>query len=90
MGITISARGNVDCIEEIPLLIEEVKGIAEGDGLGYTGLNDDFDVEPTAALVGATADKPVVIKGYFRPSCTNSVIVAKAGAWERDVYFMRS
>lgn len=63
MGITIYASGNIDRLEEIPHLIEEVKGIAQKHGWACSVLDDDFDVEPAARLVGPTAYKPAVIKG---------------------------
>ena len=50
MGITIFASGKIDRIEDIPRLIDELKGIAEEHKWAYHIIDDDFDVQPNAIL----------------------------------------
>jgi len=50
MGITIYASGKIDGIYELPRLIEDVKAAAEKHNWTYRSINDDFGVQPNAAL----------------------------------------
>lgn len=50
MGITIFARGSIDRIGDIGLLIEGLKGIAEESNWSYRVIDDDFDAPPNAVL----------------------------------------
>lgn len=59
MGITIYASGEINRIENIPRLIEEVKGIAKKNDWGYEIIDDDFD-EPPNVLLKHDAEKPGV------------------------------
>ena len=46
MGITIFAQGKINHLEELPSLIEEVKGIAAKYGWKYAIIDDDFEDPP--------------------------------------------
>lgn len=64
MGITISARGRIDRLGDIPRLIDEVKGIAAERGWKVTIVDDNFDAQPDATLTRPGEDRPAaVIKG---------------------------
>jgi hypothetical protein len=63
MGITIYARGKIDRLEDIPRLIDEVKGIAEESGWEYAIIDDDFDVQPNAVFARRDLDEPATIEG---------------------------
>lgn len=64
MGITIHASGKIDYIDDIPRLIDDLKGAAEGCGWTYHIINDDFAVQPNAVLAPyKTGGQAATIKG---------------------------
>jgi hypothetical protein len=64
MGITICARGEIDRIENIPLLIEDVKQFAGESNWTYRVIDDDFDIPADAVLTHRSSDKPgCIIEG---------------------------
>lgn len=64
MGITIFARGKIDRIENIPLLIEEAKQFAGESNWTYHVIDDDFDSPADAVLTHRSSDKPgCIIEG---------------------------
>jgi hypothetical protein len=58
MGITIFARGKIDRIENILLLIEEVRQFAGESKWMYRDIDDDFDAPADAVLTHRSSDKP--------------------------------
>lgn len=63
MGITIHAKGKIDCLDDIHQLTDEVKGIAEVHGWKYVTIDDAFEVDPDAVMVRPDAGESVVIDG---------------------------
>jgi hypothetical protein len=58
MGITIFAMGKIERINDIPVLISEIKGMAEERNWKHHIINDNFDDLPDAVLTSNAADKP--------------------------------
>lgn len=50
MGITIFATGKIDRIEDIAILTEELRKLAEINGWQYRVMDDDFATQPNAVL----------------------------------------
>lgn len=68
MGITIFAWGRIERINDIPRLIDELKGIAKERGWEYHVIDDDFDAHPDAVLTqcgssGAVIEGSLGVKG---------------------------
>ncbi len=63
MGISIYARGRLDRLEDLPQLIDEVKGIAESRGWRWAIIDDDFEAEPDAVLARGDAGEAAAIEG---------------------------
>ncbi len=64
MGITICASGKIDCIDDIPRLIEELKEIAGQYNWKYHIINDDFGARPNAILTQHNSgERAASIKG---------------------------
>jgi hypothetical protein len=64
MGITIFAQGKLNCIKDIPRLIEYIKSTAGEHGWKYHVINDDFDARHDAGLSpGNSEENTSHIKG---------------------------
>lgn len=64
MGITICASGKIDCIDDIPRLIEELKEIAGQYNWKYHIINDDLGARPNAILTQHNSgERATSIKG---------------------------
>jgi len=58
MGITIFARGKIDRIENIPLLIEEVRQFAGESKWTHHVIDEDFDASANAVLTYRSSNEP--------------------------------
>ncbi|HEY4492698.1 MAG TPA: hypothetical protein VI958_11910 [Acidobacteriota bacterium] len=58
MGITIHASGKIDRIDDIPRLIDDLKGAAIESNWKYHIIDDDFGVRPNAVLTRRESVKP--------------------------------
>lgn len=64
MGITIFARGKIDRIENIPLLIEDVRQFARESKWTHHVIDEDFDAPADAVLTHRSSDEPgCIIEG---------------------------
>jgi hypothetical protein len=64
MGVTIHASGKIDSIDDISRLIDDLKRIAGERNWKYHLINDDFAVQPNAALAPYNAsDRAITIEG---------------------------
>ncbi len=64
MSITIFARGKIDRIEDMPLLIEDMRQFARENNWTYHIIDDDFDAPADAVLTRRSMDDPIcVIEG---------------------------
>ncbi len=50
MSITIFAKGKINCLSDIPRLIDDLKKIAEESGWKYRVMDNDFGEQPNAVL----------------------------------------
>ena len=58
MGITIFAKGKIDRIKDIPLLIADAKNFAGESTWTYRVFDEDFDAPADAFLAHRSSDKP--------------------------------
>ena len=89
MGITIFAQGKIDRIEDIPLLIDDLKTVAEERLWKYHIIDDDFDVQPNAILTPhASGTRGAEIKGSL--GLKGIVLNVESGAEPLSILFDRS
>jgi hypothetical protein len=88
MGITIFAMGEIERINDIPVLISDMKGIAEKRNWKYHIINDNFDDLLDAVLIPPAADKPTAhIEGTLG---LRGIILNAAGAEPLSILFDRA
>lgn len=64
MGITIFARGKIDHIKDIPLLIADARKFAGESNWTYHVIDEDFDAPADAVLTRRSSDEPgCIIEG---------------------------
>ncbi len=89
MGITIFAQGRIDRIEDIPLLIDDLKEIAEEQKWKYHVIDDDFDAKPNATLTPRDSGVPgAEIKGTL--GLKGIVLNVESGAEPLSILIDRS
>jgi len=89
MGITIFAQGKINRIEDIPLMIADLKAIAEEHKWKYHIIDDDFDIQPNATLTprdsGASS---VAIEGSL--GLKGIILNVESGSEPLSILFDRS
>ncbi|MCP4605330.1 MAG: hypothetical protein GY847_33225 [Proteobacteria bacterium] len=60
MGMTISAKGNIDNVKDIQLAVDDLKSIAMSKNWTYTIIDDDFDIKPSAVITQMDSGEPGV------------------------------
>jgi len=89
MGITIFAQGKINRIEDIPLMIADLKAIAEEHKWKYHIIDDDFDIQPNAVLTPRDSGaRGAEIKGSL--GLKGIVLNVESGAEPLSILFDRS
>ena len=63
MGITIFARGSIDTMDDLPVLIAEMKELSEKNGWMHEIIDDDFEQDPEVELIRDQETSTVSIEG---------------------------
>ena len=63
MGITIFARGSIDTMDDLPVLIAEMKELSEKNGWMHEIIDDDFEQDPEVELIRDQETSTTSIEG---------------------------
>src|SRR3990172_246025 len=89
MGITLFARGKINRIENIPLLIEEIRQFAVERNWPYHVIDEDFEASAAAVLTHRSSDEPgCIIEGTL--GVKGIILNARQGVEMLAILFDRS